>query len=140
MKPELVSQYVQTGKVKFEYRDFQFIGKESQRAAQGADCAAKQGRFWQFHDTLYANQQAENSGAITDGYLQAIARKMGLDLSRFNQCLNSPASAQQVQDSYNEAVNQLHLTGTPSIFVNGRKLSDASWSTLQSAIEAALKK
>ena len=141
MKPQLVSQYVQTGKVKFQYRDFQFIGNESKLAAQGADCAAKQDKFWVFHDTLYANQKPENSGGITNSFLKKIAQMVGLDTTQFNQCLDSQATAQDVQNSYNEAVNQLHLTGTPSIFVNGQQVNSAtSWSALQSAIEAALAK
>jgi protein-disulfide isomerase len=138
VKPQLISQYVQTGKVKFQYRDFQFIGNESKLAAQGADCAAKQNQFWAYHDTLYANQQSENSGTITTGYLKQIAQKLGLDTNQFNQCIDTKATAQDVDNSYNEAVNQFKINSTPTVFVNGQKLTSATWTSLQSAIEAAL--
>lgn len=139
MKPQLVSQYVQTGKVKFEFRDYAFIGPESTLAAQGADCAAKQGQFWAYHDTLYANQPSENSGKVTKTYLKNIASKLGLDTGQFNQCLDSGATAQQVQQDLQSAQQQ-KLGGTPTIFVNGQQLSSATWDSVQAAVEAELKK
>lgn len=139
MKPQIVSQYVQSGKVKFEFRDYAFIGPESKLAAQGADCAANQGKFWEYHDTLYANQPKENSGKVTKGYLKTIASKLGLNTGDFNQCLDSGATAKQVQQDLDSAQQQ-KLPGTPTIFVNGQQLQSATWDSVRAAIEAELKK
>lgn len=139
MKPQLVSQYVQTGKAKFEFRDYAFIGPESKLAAQAADCAANQNQFWAYHDTIYANQPKENSGKVTTSYLKNIASKLGLNTQQFNQCLDSNATANQVQQDLTQA-QSMGLSGTPTIFVNGQKLSSADWGSVQSAIEADLAK
>lgn len=144
MKPNIVDQYVKTGKVRFQFQDFPFIGNnhnpnESLLAAQAADCAANQNKFWLYHDTLYENQPPENSGKVTTGYLKNVAKTVGLDTNQFDQCLDSHATADHVQQELSQA-QQLGLTGTPTVFVNGQKLSSATWDSVKAAIDAALAK
>ena len=137
VQPLLVSNYVATGKVRFEFRDFAFLGPKSVLAAEAADCAMDQGKFWQFHDTLYASQGAENSGAFSVPRLNEMAAEMGLDTSRFSECLSSGSYREQVLAIREDGV-QGGVDATPSLFVNGRRITYQGWDSLQSAIATAL--
>ncbi len=137
VEPSLVSQYVEPGKVKFEFRDFPFLGDSATRAAEAASCAADQNAFWQYHDTLYLNQSSTN--AFTDARLKQIAATLGLNASTFNTCLDSGSKAQTVDQSKQDA-QKLGVNSTPSLFVNGAAVPWQGWDTLQQAIDAALAK
>lgn len=133
----LVEEYVATGKVRFEYRDYAFIGKESTRAAEAASCALDQGAFWPYHKTLFANQHGENEGAFSAARLRSAAEKLGLDGERFASCLDDGTYADQVTAMRKEAVN-LGVLGTPSFVVNGTLIEYRGFESLQEAIEAEL--
>ncbi len=137
VQPELVKAYVATGKICFEYQDFAFLGPESVLAAEAADCAMDQGNFWQYHDSLFANQGAENSGAFSPERLDEIAAEMGLDTSRFDQCLTSGSHRDEVLALRQDGIEH-GIHGTPSLIVNGQKIVYQGWDSLQYAIEAAL--
>jgi protein-disulfide isomerase len=127
--PTILEQYIVTGKVRWEFRDFAFIGKESVRAAEAAACALDQGKFWEFHAALYANQTGENVRAFTDRRLEEIAGVAGLDVGAFRSCLRQGKHADEVQQMVREA-QSLGVRATPSFSVNGsapftiRSLSD----------------
>ncbi len=111
-------KYVKTGKVKFIYRDFAFLGPESTWAANAARCAGEQGKFWQYHDYLYSNQKGENQGAFGKDNLKSFALALGLDKEKFNSCLDS--------EKYNDLIQQetkvggeAGVSGTPASFING---------------------
>ncbi|MDW7982637.1 MAG: DsbA family protein [Thermomicrobium sp.] len=116
--PTILEQYIATGKVRWEFRDFAFIGKESTRAAEAAFCALDQGKFWEYHAALYANQTGENVGAFTDRRLEEIARVVGLDVGQFRSCLRDGTHADDVQQMVREA-QSLGVRATPSFSVNG---------------------
>ncbi len=116
--PTILEQYIATGKVRWEFRDFAFIGKESVRAAEAAACALDQGKFWEFHAALYANQTGENVGAFTDRRLEEIARAAGLDVGAFRSCLREGKHADEVQQMVREAQSR-GVRATPSFSVNG---------------------
>jgi protein-disulfide isomerase len=145
IEPDLVSKYVDTGKVYLVFHPFSFIdtavnGNESHAAAQAAYCALDQGKFWQYHDMLFNNQSAsgENSGAFTDRRLAAYAEKISLDMSQFNDCYNSGKYKQQVIDDFNAGV-KLGIDSTPSFFVNDKKIElKSSYDELTQAIDNAL--
>lgn len=102
---QLVNTYVTDGTVYFVYRSFgDFIGAESKAAAEAAYCAGDQGKFWEYHDTLFANQTGENVGAFSDRRLQAFAEALSLDMGAFNSCFNS--------GKYSDRVNQDRIDGT----------------------------
>ena len=69
---QLIEKYIKTGLVYFTYTPFSFIGDESVKAAEAAYCAADQGKFWEYHDMLYANQTAENKGDFADSRLMPL--------------------------------------------------------------------
>jgi len=95
-EPPLLAQYVDAGKARLEWRDFAYLGPESTAAAVAARAAGRQGKFWAYHDALYAQQHAENTGALSSGYLVGLARRLGLDPGRFQTDLADPSLARQV--------------------------------------------
>ncbi|WP_169807958.1 DsbA family protein [Actinomadura hibisca] len=119
IKPELKRRYVDTGVVRFIWRDFPTFGKESERAARASRAAARQGKFWQFHDALYARQSKRmNSGKIDDGFLRDIARTAGLDVARFDTDRRSAAVRKAVEDDFGFG-QRLGVPGTPAFLING---------------------
>jgi protein-disulfide isomerase len=118
----IVSKYVATGKVYFTYKPYHLIGPESDAAAQAAYCAADQNKYWEYHDILFANQTGEEVGDFTDIRLQAFAKKLGLDMDKFNTCTSTKKYAEQVQQDTLEGQNK-GITATPNFLVNG-KLAD----------------
>jgi protein-disulfide isomerase len=136
-EPELRRRYVDTGIVRFIWRDYPWIGKESERAATAARAAARQGRFWQFHDALYAHQFPENSGGLSDAYLRGIARRLGLDLARFEADRRDPALRAQVRSEYGFG-QAIGVSGTPAFLINGTPFfGDQPLKAFVAAIEKA---
>ena len=74
----IIKDYVNSGKVKFAFRHYAFLGQESNFAAEASECANEQGKFWEFHDYLFKNQQGENQGAFTKDKLKGFAATLGL--------------------------------------------------------------
>ena len=115
----VLKQY--NGKVRLVHKDLplEAIHPQAQGAAEGARCAGEQGKFWEYHDTLYA--KAPKLGAAD---LKAYSKEMGLDTAKFNQCLDGGKYKALVQKDLSEGA-QLGLTGTPTFFINGREISGA---------------
>jgi protein-disulfide isomerase len=133
-----LNDYIKTGKVQFEYKDLTFGWQESIDASEAATCAADQGKFWQYHDTLFKNQKAENSGGFSRSRLKTMASDMGLDMGKFNDCFDGHKTADQVQAS-DQAGAQQKIAGTPTFFVNGQQVQPyTGWGSVKSAIDAAL--
>jgi protein-disulfide isomerase len=146
-EPQLVSTYVTNGTVYFVYRSFgDFIGAESQAAAEAAYCAGDQNKYWDYHDILFANQTGENVGAFTDRRLQAFAETLSLDMNAFNDCLNSGKYADRVAQDKADGV-AAGVTATPTFVltytVNGQEKTSTipgavPFSNFQTQIEGAL--
>jgi len=144
---QIANSYVADGTVYFVYRSYgNFIGPESKAAAEAAYCAGDQGKFWEYHDILFANQTGENVGAFTDKRLSAFAEALSLDMDAFNSCYNGGKYADRVdQDKVDGTA--AGVTGTPAFLltytVNGeekhRFISGAyPFSEFQTQIEEAL--
>ena len=114
----LREKYIKTGKVKFIYRSFAFLGQESLWAANAARCAGEQGKFWQYHDYLYSNQREENQGAFSKDNLKSFATALGLDKEKFNACLDSEKYTDLIQKE-TKAGGEAGVQGTPANFING---------------------
>jgi len=115
---------VKTGKVRFGYLHYAFLGPESQRAAEASECAAEQGAFWPYHDRLYERQAGENRGAFSQDNLKQFAVELGLDGRAFNACLDSGKYAAVVRAD-TAAGESLGVKGTPAFLANGRPLVGA---------------
>jgi len=116
---DLLKKY--PGKVRIFHKDLPLeeLHPQAQLAAEAARCAGDQGRFWQYHDTLY--RKAPKLNPLD---LKAYAKDLGLDPVAFDQCLASGKHKSAVQQDLNEGA-KLGLTGTPTFFINGRELSGA---------------
>lgn len=95
------------------------IHKRAQDAAEASLCAAEQGKFWEMHDAMFADQK--NLGVEQ---LKTIAKSIGLDAAEFDQCLDSNRQAAAVIADVRDAL-KAGVTGTPAFFVNGRPLTGA---------------
>ena len=134
--PTIEEEFVSTGQVKVQARTFAFMGEESVLAAQAAECASDQGRLWDFHDTLFANQRGRDQGAFSSENLKRFAEALELDTAAFDSCLDSGKYASKVGDD-TEGAKQLGVNSVPTTFVNGQPVS---WQLedLQTAIREAL--
>ena len=132
--PLIKKNYVDTGKVKMVFRDFPLsFHPEAQPAAEASECADEQGKFWEYHDALFNNQQSLGQALYTQ-----IAEELKLDTAKFKQCLDSGKYTQEVQDDFNYGA-QLGVSGTPTFFVNGIRLVGAQpYEAFQQVIEAEL--
>jgi protein-disulfide isomerase len=120
----LFEQYVNTGKVNFVYKHSAFLGQESVWAAQAAECAADQGKFWEYHDLLFSRQNGENQGAFNKDKLSGFAKEMGLDMAKFDPCLTNDETLARVQADTQEG-QAAGVRGTPTFFINGQPLVGA---------------
>ena len=112
VRNQILSNY--SGKVRFIWRDFPVITPQSPKAAQAAQCAFIQGKFWPYHDLLY-----QKAPALSISDLKQYAAGLGLDTAKFNQCLDSGQEQAKVAASM-QAAYQLHFVGTPSFTVNNQ--------------------
>ncbi len=128
IEPVLISRYVVPGQLKITYHDFAFIGQESQDAASAARCAGQQGKFWEFHDYLFANQNGENQGWFTRDRFVAIAGKIGLDQAAFQACYDGGAQRQAVT-AETQSGSTVGVASTPTLILDGRTLSLSSYTS-----------
>lgn len=118
IEPTLFRDYAATGRATVTFRDFAFLGQESIDAAVAARCAGRQGKFWTYHDLLYASQNGENQGAFGRATLDALADFAGLDKTAFDTCLGDATVAKAVADE-KIAGDGFGVTSTPTIRITG---------------------
>jgi protein-disulfide isomerase len=109
------------GKVQFGFRDFPLrqIHPQAQSAAEASRCAGDQGKFWEYHDVLFANQ-----GDLSQNVYAEHARKIGLDIVKFQACLDSGSSRPLIESDFQSGM-AAGVTGTPAFYINGAMLSGA---------------
>jgi len=117
-EPAILKNYVETGKVKIIFKDFTIIGPDSIAAANAAHCANDQGKFWEYHDTLYNNWGGENNDWASSENLLKFAQSIELNEEIFVKCMVEKKYDQVVTSSNNDA-RTLGLTGTPGFFIIG---------------------
>jgi protein-disulfide isomerase len=137
----IMTEYVATGKVKYYFRSFAFLGPESTAASEAAECANEQGKFWQFHDWMFDNQASESDLAYySNDNLIKYAAGVGVDKAKFTQCLTSHKYAAKVAEDVQDA-QAAGVNGTPTTFVNGIAIVGAQpYSVVKAAIDNALNK
>jgi len=114
----ILKNYVETGKVRMIFKDFNIIGPDSISASHGAHCANDQGLFWEYHDILYSNWTGENNGWASSENLVKFAQEIGLDMDKWSECITNGSHSQTILAS-NEDAKTLGITGTPAFFVIG---------------------
>ena len=132
---QLKAEYIDTGKVKFIYRDFPLtsIHQYAQKAAEATECADDQGMFWEYHDIVFANPNALD---LTS--LKQHAATLGLNTGEFNECLDSGKHASEVSKDLSDG-QRAGARGTPFFLVGNTALSGAQpIEAFRSAIDAQL--
>jgi protein-disulfide isomerase len=134
-KATIESSYVDDGTVQFLYYDFplESIHPEATPAALAARCAGEQGKYWEYHDLLFQNQQT-----LSASNYDVWAGQLGLDTSKFSECVSSEKYSEEVQE--NLKVGSLGgIRGTPGFLINGRAVSGACpFSTFDEVVQAEL--
>ena len=138
IEPQIISRFVQPGGLRIAFHDFAFLGPESTDAAVAASCAAVQGKFWDYHQWLYGNQQGENQGWFSSERLAAIADQVGLDRTAWDTCVadGSQVAAVTAEKAAGSAAG---VSGTPTLMIDGHMLSLQTdvLQQIQAAIDAA---
>lgn len=139
---EIKKTYIDTGKVRMVFRHYPLSFHPAARpAAIASQCAFDQGKFWEYHDLMFEEQDKQGQGTVTFGAaeLKAWAQKLGMNASKFNSCLDSSEHG-DIVDTDMKVAGTLGITGTPSFVVNGKLIVGAQpFSTFKEAIDAALK-
>ena len=149
-EPQIVKDYINTGKVKMVFRSFAFLGPESTAAAEAAECAEDQNKLWPYHDALYTAKVGDfnNGGREDDGFYNrarflSLARQVGLNLTAFTSCVDGNKDAGLVSAG-NSAASAVGVNSTPTFFVKGTSGSAVEimgaepYSVFQAALDSAL--
>ncbi len=138
-EPQIISDYVKTGKAVFYFRHYAFLGPASTTAANAAECANDQGKFWEMHDYLYQNQPDESDTSLyTTDKLTQIAGTLGMDTNQFSSCLSNTTDSKNVSDDL-AAGQKAGVSGTPTTFINGTPIVGAvPYAQIKAEIDKAL--
>ncbi len=132
--PSIMEQYVDNGKVRFEYHHFPLsFHPQAMKAAVASECAGEQGKFWGMHDKIFAGQ-----ATLADTSYATWATELGLDSGKFSSCVSSGKfdSAIQKDMATGQAAG---ISGTPGFLINGKLVSGAQpFSVFEQIIEAEL--
>jgi len=118
--------------LRFVFRHFPIVKTHPHtlRAAEAAEAANEQGKFWQMHDQLFEHQTA-----LEDPHLAHYAKRIGLDLEKFERQMADHVFLRQIQDDYQRSLFDEHVTGTPTLYFNEVRYTGAT--DLESLVRAA---
>ena len=142
---EILKNYVETGKVRMIFKDYNIIGPDSINASHGAHCAKDQNLFWEYHNILYSNWTGENNGWASSENLVRFAQEVKLDMNKWSECMQNADHSKTILASNNDA-RALGLTGTPAFFIIGpdekvtRVFGAQPYETFEKIFETELKK
>lgn len=142
-EPLIIDKYVKTGKVKFVYKDYAFLGPESTAAAEAAKCAADHGKFWEYHNALYREEGkdgTEHNGNLNRALFLRLAKELGMDETQLASCIDTRKYKSAVEADVAEAL-AVGVQGTPAFYVGAQFISGAlPFAQFEAAILAELKK
>jgi protein-disulfide isomerase len=117
--PPIIETAVRNGEANITFRQYIIIGPESVPAGEAAIAAGAQGKAWNFIELFYRNQGEENSGYVTEDFIESIGKKSGIpDLAKWNQERKSHKYKKQIESESKEAA-KLGFSGTPSFAIEG---------------------
>jgi len=117
-KPDIVTNYIDTGKANLIFVDIAFLGKDSIPAARATYCAEEQEQYWDYHAFLYTNQMGIDNGWANMDSLKGYANNLGLDMDLFVSCMDSGKYTKRVQFNTEESQKN-GITGTPTFIIVG---------------------
>jgi len=135
--PKIEEKYIRSGRVRFVYRHLAILGPPSVWAAIAAECAHEQGKFWPYHDRLFAGS---GPFSFSTGSLKRYGEELGLDAATFGACLDAERPREKVE---RETVvgRAIGMTGTPGFLINGARMIGAQpYEAFERIIEAMLKR
>lgn len=136
VEPEIIEQYIRSGRAKLVYRHLLQLGDVSRVLAEASECGGEQGRFWELRRLFYANQDSLLGAAGYDA-VQPFVQQLGLDEDSFRQCLADGKYRAQVDGDYAAAQSE-GIFNRPVVDVNGKRIVGAQpFGTFQAAIDAA---
>ena len=118
---DTIEKAIAEKKAKVVYHVLSFLGTESILAANASACAADEDKFLAFHKAFYANQPAENAGAINATFLKSIGAAVGITSEKFSTCVDNGGYSDWVKNVA-EAGAKANVNSTPTVFVNGKEL------------------
>lgn len=132
--PEIQENYIDTGEVRYVYRDLPLsFHTNAKKAAEAAECAGEQNKYWEMHDKLFE----EGVAGGVDSYKQ-YAADLGLKIDEFNNCLDSGAMTGEVDNDIADA-QELGISGTPTFLINDDRIVGAQpYENFESVIESNL--
>jgi protein-disulfide isomerase len=134
---QLRAEYEPVGSVRFEYRHFIINPPDTANAANAAECAADQGRFWDYHDLLFSQQGVTQSPFAKVG-LKQYAQQLGLNAQQFDACVDQDVHLDKVYRDTAEG-KDAGVQGTPTFFINGKSIpGEVSYAQFKEAVETAL--
>jgi len=118
-KPMITRDYIETGKANLVFVDFAFLGRDSPKAAQATYCADDQNMYWEYHNSLYTFQESKiDNGWASSERLKSFAFNLNLDMTLFDECLDSEKYSKRVQYNSQQARDN-GVRGTPGFFIVG---------------------
>ncbi len=117
-KPQIIQNYIDTGKANLVFVDFAFLGKDSIPASMATYCAEDQGMYWEYHNILYNFQEHVDNGWANSERLKAFASNLDLDMELFESCLDSEKYSKRVQYNKQQGIDN-GVRGTPGFFIIG---------------------
>jgi len=117
-RPQIIENYVDTGKVNLTFVDMPFLGSDSIPASEASYCADDQGKYWEYHSMLFRYQEDEIDGGWANANrLQAIAFNLDLDMEQFDKCMTTDDHFARVNYNKQVAVTEFGATSTPTFMV-----------------------
>lgn len=139
--PKLVLNYVDMNLVEFFFMNFQFLGPDSVTAGIAGECIyhQKEEAFWDYFDVVYENQGPESQIWATPQRLLELVRQAGIEVDEaaLKACIDQQRYKADVEADKRIGI-AMGVTGTPTIFVNGQKVSSFAYNSVRAAIERAL--
>ena len=139
---QVIKEYVDSGKVKMFYRHFPLdFHAAAMPAALASECANEQGKFWEYHDKIFAEQDkiAGKTSDVITTQLKSFAQELGLNTSRFDTCLDTEKYKSNVDADLNDG-KTAGVSGTPTFFINGQRLVGAQpYAAFKTIIDEELK-
>ena len=134
---EIMTEY--GDQVRFEYHHFPLISvhQSAELAARASEAAGVQGKFWEYHDILFLNQQQWSQNINPRNQFIGYAEELGLDTEMFSRHLNSSIIRDAVQEDMREG-RALEITGTPTFFLNGERMEITTFADFRNQIEVAI--
>jgi protein-disulfide isomerase len=142
--PTVIDRYVRPGKLRLELNLLTFVGEDSVKAGKLAAATAAQDRLWGFTDAFYAAQGQENTGYVTDDFLEQAANAAGADYDAAEEAANGATAARVLEQAQDDA-SRLGVSSTPTFYLRRGddetplKIDDLDPATFTAALDEALR-